>query len=78
MPGPPSAAESLRLPHDAHAAPAGGGIEDHRRRLVPGTLDDAPQKLAKAEDTLYLMYHAVASRIARNLWNDPGTVRCMV
>ncbi len=40
--------------------------------------DGAVTKLEKAEDTLYLMYQGVASRIAKNLWNDLTTVRCMI
>lgn len=34
------------------------------------------QKVPKKEDTLYLMYQAVASSIAQNLWNDTATVKC--
>jgi hypothetical protein len=38
--------------------------------------DGANVKLPKDEDTLYAMYLAVGSRIARNAWNDPGSVTC--
>lgn len=35
------------------------------------------RKLPKKEDTLYLMYQAVSSGIAKSLWDDPTTVECM-
>jgi hypothetical protein len=38
--------------------------------------DDQLQRLPKKEDTLYLMYQAVNSPIAKKLWNDPSTVNC--
>lgn len=34
-------------------------------------------KLEKAEDTLYLMYQAVSSSIAQNLWDDDTSVQCL-
>jgi hypothetical protein len=38
--------------------------------------DGIVRRLTKKEDTLYLMYQAVASSIAENLWNDASTVKC--
>lgn len=38
--------------------------------------DRSTQTFPKKEDTLYLIYQAVHSDIARNLWNDTGNVRC--
>lgn len=40
------------------------------------TFHGTVRKLPKLEDTLYLMYLAVSSPIAENLWNDSGTVTC--
>ena len=38
--------------------------------------DGVVQKFPKAEDTLYLVYQAVRSKIARKLWNTHGNVEC--
>lgn len=45
------------------------GFEDYEGKSF--TLD-------KSEDTLYLMYHAVKSRIAKNLWDDDSRARCLL
>lgn len=34
-------------------------------------------RLEKQEDTLYLMYQAVKSSIAENLWHDVSSVQCI-
>jgi len=36
------------------------------------------EKIEKAEDTLYLMYQAVSSFIAEDLWEDDSSVNCIV
>lgn len=38
--------------------------------------DGEIKKFPKNEDTLYLMYLAVSSSIARDAWDNPDTVRC--
>ncbi|HVZ39302.1 MAG TPA: hypothetical protein VHI13_08505 [Candidatus Kapabacteria bacterium] len=38
---------------------------------------NTPSRLKKSEDTLYLMYLAVRSPIAADLWNHDGSVRCI-
>ena len=38
--------------------------------------DGKIQVFRKSEDTLYLMYQAVRSRFAEDLWNNVGSVRC--
>lgn len=44
------------------------GFKNHDGQIV---------KLPKAEDTLYLMFQAVSSFIAEDLWEDDSSVRCM-
>ncbi len=43
------------------------GIDGHDGSLI---------KLEKAEDTLYLMYKAVDSIIAENVWEDDEDIKC--
>ncbi len=38
--------------------------------------DGQARRLDKQEDSLYLIYQAVNSSIAEELWNDPSTVKC--
>ena len=38
--------------------------------------DGEIKKFPKSEDTLYLMYLAVSSSIARDAWDNPDTIRC--
>lgn len=45
------------------------GFHDYRGNLI---------KLEKAEDTLYLMYQAVSSFIAEDLWEDNSSVNCLL
>jgi hypothetical protein len=45
------------------------GFHDYEGHLI---------KLEKTEDTLYLMYQAVNSFIAEDLWNDTSSVRCLL
>jgi hypothetical protein len=45
------------------------GFTNHQGELV---------KLPKAEDTLYVIYKAVKSPIAKKLWDDPNTVDCRI
>jgi hypothetical protein len=39
--------------------------------------DNQMVKLDKAEDTLYVMYEAVISKFARQLWDDTMSLRCL-
>ncbi len=76
-----TAKKCKQSPDDNWAFPATAWVmaEAIKTLMEVGYVDYQGQKvkLPKAEDTLYLMYLAVRSSIAKNCWENDGSVKCL-